>query len=112
MYSNIGKKIKVLAKVLAWIGIAASVISGLGMMIASSRAGDAMAFIGFLTMILGSLLSWVSSFVLYGFGELVENSAVIAGKKKKPSGDKETALFKMKEEGLITEEEYEEKISE
>ena len=28
----------------------------------------------------GALLSWVSSFVLYGFGQLVENSDVIAGR--------------------------------
>lgn len=52
MYNNIGKKIKILAKVLAWIGIAASVISGLGMIIVSSRAGGAMALIGILTMVL------------------------------------------------------------
>lgn len=45
-----------------------------------------MALIGILTMVLGSLLSWVSSFVLYGFGEIVENSALIAGKKEPPSG--------------------------
>lgn len=112
MYNNIGRKIKALAKVLAWIGIAVSVISGLGMIIASSRSGGAMALLGILTMALGSLVSWVSSFVLYGFGELVENSAIAAGKREKPAGDRETALFKMKEEGLITEEEYIEKISE
>ncbi len=112
MYNNIGKKIKVLAKVLAWIGIAASVISGLGMIIVSSRAGGAMSLIGILTMVLGSLLSWVSSFVLYGFGEIVENSALIAGKKEPPSGGREKALLKMKEEGLITEEDYNEKTAE
>lgn len=112
LYNNIGKKIKILAKVLAWIGIAASVISGLGMIIVSSRAGGAMALIGILTMVLGSLLSWVSSFVLYGFGEIVENSALIAGKKEPPSGGREKALLKMKEEGLITEEDYNEKTAE
>ncbi len=112
MYNNIGKKIKVLAKVLAWIGIAASVISGLAMIIASSRVGGPMALTGILAMVLGSLLSWVSSFVLYGFGEIVENSALIAGKKESPSGNREKALFKMKEEGLITEEDYNEKTAE
>ena len=31
---------------------------------------------GLLTIVLGALLSWVGSFVLYGFGEIVENSDI------------------------------------
>jgi len=33
-------------------------------------------------MVLGSLLAWVSSFIVYGFGELVENSAAVAARLK------------------------------
>jgi hypothetical protein len=33
---------------------------------------------GILTIVLGSLAAWISSFLLYGFGELVENSSRIA----------------------------------
>lgn len=71
MFSNIGGKIKGLAKVFTWIGIIASVISGIAMMLMDD---DIFLFIGLIIMIAGSLLSWISSFMLYGFGHLVENS--------------------------------------
>lgn len=87
IYNNIGGKIKVLAKVLAWIGIIACFIFGV-VLIASSE--DAVV-LGFFIMIFGALLSWVSSFVLYGFGELVENSELLVLSKEKP------IIFLMKE---------------
>lgn len=74
MYSNIGGKIKILAKVLAWIGIIACFIVGVTLI----ALEPALGLVGFLIMILGGILSWISSFVLYGFGELVENSDILA----------------------------------
>ena len=84
MFNNIGGKIKGLAKVLCWVGIIVSVLVGI-LLIASPSGGSgysgftdsATIVLGILTIIVGSISSWVGSFVLYGFGELVENSSAI-----------------------------------
>ena len=70
MYNNIGKKIMGLAKFVAWIGIIGSIISGIFIISAGSQ-------IGFLTIVLGSLVAWVGSFVLYGFGQLIDDTSSI-----------------------------------
>ncbi len=73
MFQNIGRKIMVLAQVIAWIGIAASCISGFVMM-----ASDYLnPLIGLLVLVLGSLFSWIGSFMTYGFGRLIENSDIL-----------------------------------
>ena len=89
MFDNIGGKIKKLAKVLCWIGIIFSVILGVLMMVSggsysrygySSSGGGVLA--GLLTIVLGSLLSWIGSFFTYGFGQLIENTDDIRSKMK------------------------------
>ena len=72
MFDNIGGKIKVLAQVVCWIGIICSALFGI-IIVAN---GKNFVFLGFMIMFVGSLLSWCSSFVLYGFGELIENSEI------------------------------------
>lgn len=74
MYSNIGGKIKVLAKIICIIGIIVSVISGLGIIIVSSIGYNPglSVFGGLLVIVLGVLFSWLSTFFIYGFGELIE----------------------------------------
>lgn len=76
MFTKMGSKIKMLAKVSCWIGIVYSVIFFVMTLIAVGDKTQIM--LGFLTLVLGPLLSWIGSFVLYGFGELIENSAVCA----------------------------------
>ena len=76
MFTNIGKKIKVLAIVLTVIGILAYVIIGV-IIIANSRHNDELVVIGIAIMIIGSLMSWLSSFILYGFGQLIDNSDIL-----------------------------------
>lgn len=85
MFNNIGRKIKTFAKVMCWIGIIASVVAGLVMIatIFSSYAPTAGIVAGILTAVLGSLFSWVGSFMMVGFGELVENTAEIAANTRK-----------------------------
>jgi hypothetical protein len=81
MFDNIGSKIKGLAKVITWLGIILSVIAGIVQISGgSSYYGNSNPFVisGILTIVLGSLAAWISSFLLYGFGELVENSSRIA----------------------------------
>ena len=70
MFNNIGKKIKTLAELICWIGILISLILGLIFVIEN-------IFVGFIIFIIGVLSSWVGSFLLYGFGELVDNSTKI-----------------------------------
>lgn len=85
MFNNIGRKIKTFAKVMCWIGIIASVVAGLVMIATSfsSYAPAAGIAAGILTAVLGSLFSWVGSFMMVGFGELVENTAEIAANTRK-----------------------------
>ncbi len=79
MFDNIGGKIKTLAQVVTWIGIIGSVIGGMSMM----SINDDLIFLGLLIMIIGSLVSWVSSFVLYGFGQLIEYTDKLVELSKK-----------------------------
>lgn len=79
MFDNIGHKIMTLAKVICVIGIILSVITGIAMMAVGTR--DAYGYKtgpnilgGLLTIVLGSLGSWVGSFFTYGFGQLIENT--------------------------------------
>lgn len=79
IFSKIGGKIKMLAQILTWIGIAVSVIAGLIMMSEDEDLiGGALVI-----MIVGSLVSWISSFLLYGFGQLVDNSDKILEELKR-----------------------------
>ncbi len=71
MFDNIGGKIKTLAKIFCWIGIVFSVIFGIFLIIGEQ------VIIGLGLLFGGSILSWISSFVLYGFGELIDNSEKI-----------------------------------
>lgn len=74
-FNNIGRKIKILAKTITGIGITASVIYGIVVVWQSNSP----IFIiqGLLTMIVGSLISWLSSVTLYGFGQLIENTDIL-----------------------------------
>ena len=77
MFQNIGRKIKILAIVVCWIGIIASIVFAIAFWQEQEtlrydlRVGRGP---GFVILILGSLLSYVSSWLLYAFGELVQTS--------------------------------------
>jgi hypothetical protein len=73
MYIDIGKKIKGWAKWIFIVGAFASVIGAVGMLFA---AEDGWVIItALLTLVLGPMLAWVSSWILYAFGELVEKTS-------------------------------------
>ncbi len=100
MFDNIGKKIKSLATVITWIGIILWCLIGFSLF----RDGKT-ALYGLLVMVGGGILSWLSSLLLYGFGELVDNSTVLAesAAKRKQKNEK---VEKLRERGLLTDEEY------
>ena len=78
MFNNIGNKIKTLAKVACWLGIILSTLFGLyfsTVLAKKSILGGIVLF--FIYSIIGSLLSWIGSFILYGFGELIANAKSI-----------------------------------
>ena len=74
MYDNIGGKIKGLAKAVFIIEAITAVIMGF-VLIATDV--DMIPF-GLLVMIVGSLVAWVSSWLLYGFGQLIDKVCEIA----------------------------------
>ena len=74
MFDNIGKKIKALTKISCWIGIFASLITGF---IFLSIDEELFLIIGLPIMIGGPLLFWISSFFMYGFGELIDKACDI-----------------------------------
>jgi hypothetical protein len=76
---NVGETIKTWAQVLLVVGIFSSIISGIAVFSINSywiETGTKVLF-GFLIMIVGSLLSWVSSMVLYAYGELTDSTMAL-----------------------------------
>lgn len=129
MFDNVGGKIKRFAKIVCRIGIIGSVIGGIGCFVASSGARHSMQttliLSGFAVIIVGSLLSWLGSLFTYGFGELIEQTTAINAKlqhngtgapstspgittPRPGSADTKRAdrLRRMLDQGLITEDEY------
>lgn len=107
MFEDIGAKIKIVSKVLCWVGIIAAVIAAFVMFSLDEEVGG-LLFLLFL--IAGPLLSWINSLFVYGFGELIEKTTEIAESTKeqtKTSQNKMDGLYKV---GLVTQEEYAEWI--
>ena len=122
MFSNIGKKIKILAIVLCCAGILASLIAAIILFRQSTRYYNTTG-IGFAVLFGGSLVSWVCSFFTYGFGELIDRTASIDSKLhggKTLSSESYSSvqdqkrigqLNSMLDEGLISRDEYNDIIS-
>lgn len=119
MFQNIGKKIKTLAVVVCWIGIAGSVIGGIVM---CTIDNDLLTGLGIALIFCGPLFSWVGSFVLYGYGDMITRIRRIERKlygqeneeeEKSDSAGKDDRLAKLqslKDQNLISEEEYEDAV--
>ena len=76
LYANIGKKIKGWAKGTFIVEAVVAVITAVFVLISAVEEGEAEAFLGALAiLILGPLVAWVSSWLLYGFGELVDKTS-------------------------------------
>lgn len=87
MFNYIGRKIKLLAEVLCWIGIIGSIICGFAFIITGAADKSVESVIGgFLYLICGPFISWASSFVLFGFGKLVENSCILVEMYRNATG--------------------------
>lgn len=70
LYVDIGQKIKGWAK---WLFIVEAIASVIGAILMLVNAEDwYILFLGALALVVGPLLAWVSSWILYAFGELVD----------------------------------------
>ena len=76
MFDNIGGKIKTLAEATCVLGILGSVIWAIATLMQSDYY-HVTILESILILGLGSLGSWVGSFITYGFGELIENTTRI-----------------------------------
>lgn len=72
MFDNIGAKLKIVAKVFFWIGVAFCALTILGGLASAQSLQEGLVAI--ISGLAGVLVSWISSWVLYGFGQLIENS--------------------------------------
>lgn len=117
MYDDIGEKIKNLAKATFFVEAIASIITGILFIFSDAD----WFFIGIITIIFGPLVAWVSSWLLYGFGELIDKTCEIerntrGGERKseaqtKIDYERINKIEKLRSQGLISEEEYQQAIS-
>ena len=77
LYKNIGKKIKILAFCSFIVEAITSILVGIDAIGRPYEYGGSEA-VGILILLLGPVVAWVGSWLLYGFGELVEHTQYIA----------------------------------
>ncbi|MBR1625232.1 MAG: hypothetical protein IJ676_05780 [Clostridia bacterium] len=101
MFKDIGKKIKVVAKVCTWIGIIGGAICGIVLL-----ALD-IIIAGIIVLIVAPIISWLSMFTLYGFGQLIDNSDIIVNLLSQPAQQIEQENVKKKiKDSSIEDDEY------
>ena len=113
MYSNIDKKLKVMALVWFIVNASLSVLSGFILMLVEH--GD-LFLTGLLILLFGSFSALLSSWLIYGFAVLIANSnETLRLARAKEFGtsayspeekDRLEKIERLYEQGLITEEEY------
>ena len=76
LFSNIGKKIMSLAKILCWVGISCSVIAWVSGLIASADSYEPgiTILLSFVVLVVGFLISWIGSWTMYSFGQIVDDN--------------------------------------
>ena len=78
MFDDIGKKIKSLAVILCCVGIIVYILTAICMISFGSREDEeAIITWGMIILIAGPLLSIINSFIIYGFGELIDKICII-----------------------------------
>ena len=115
MYDKIGRKIKCLAKVMFGVEAVVAIVLGIVLMVVFD------ILIGLPVLILVPIVAWISSWLLYGFGEIIDKLCEIEcntrversqSKTKSQSSTERNAEIKaLLSKGLITEEEYQQALS-
>ncbi|MBQ6849008.1 MAG: hypothetical protein IJN76_03015 [Clostridia bacterium] len=73
MYTNIGGKIKALAIAVFVVGLFGSVLLGVGLMVTDENALP----VGITMLLVGPVMAFFSSWLVYGFGELIDQASAI-----------------------------------
>lgn len=117
MYNNIGGKIKGLAVAAFIFNLIVPIIA----CIAISSIDDEFIPIGIIVLIVGFFFAWVSTWLLYGYGELIEKTCAIERNTRgslpkseiqaKNDNLRENKINELRAKGLITVSEYEKMIS-
>jgi len=111
VYKDIGGKIKGLAKAVFIIATILSVVTGLFMILSDE---DMLVVVGLFVIIAGPLVAYAFSWLLYGFGELIDTAYNIEWNTRR--ADEELEKYKILEQllsrGVITEEQFRQEISE
>lgn len=71
MYENIGGKIKGLAQSIFIIETIGAIVTGIILLLLNR------IFLGLLVLFSGPIIAWVSSWLMYGFGQLIDNSDML-----------------------------------
>lgn len=77
-YNDIGKKIKTLAKAIFFVGAILDI--GVGAFLITLGITDDFALyiiLGLITILLAPILTWISTWLLYGYGELIDKTCAI-----------------------------------
>ena len=129
MYSNIGAKIKGLAIATFIVEAILAVLSGLISALVGfislldwyNEEYFLMILLGLLTVVIGPIFAWISSWILYGFGELISKTTEIARNTRtevkkseaqtKLDAERISRIEKLRSQGLITEAEYQQAVS-
>lgn len=77
MFEEPGYKLKTVAKILCWLGIIGTVSAAVTL--GKDRYGDLDLLSFALILVIGCVTSYISSLILYGFGEMIENTSGISG---------------------------------
>lgn len=80
MVDQVGRKLKILAKVVCYGGMAIAVAVGIVLMLGASLSNGGLGAAGgvlnsLLTVAEGCLIAWAAGLVIYAFGQLVEDVA-------------------------------------
>ena len=108
LYSNIGSKIKNWAK---WVFIVEAIASMIGAICMMASAEDSwMLVVGMIVLVVGPFIAWVSSWLLYGFGEIIVKLTAIERNTRSTNADKEESSVHTNEENeqqvhILTDEE-------
>ena len=119
MYDNIGGKIKGLAIATFIVEAIATVITGIVIMVFGDKRS--ISILGLLVIVVGPIFAWISSWLLYGIGELIDKTCDIernthsierkSGAQANVVSERVNRIEKLRSQGLITEEEYQQAVS-
>ena len=93
MFNNIGGKLKELAKIVFVLGVIASVSFAIalftGDLAKDFGQGEKLIF-GLIVIVAGIVASWVSTWFIYGFGEIIDKLTDIEYNTRKESKETES----------------------